>query len=175
MKKRCSKCKESYEITNFYKCKVSKDGYDSYCKSCRYSHTKSRLKIRNEKRKRRMKTDPEYRENQLKQKRKSFKKNIEQTILARTRYRAQLKGYDFNLAKEDIIIPEYCPILGVKIIIGDKTNYEYSPSIDRIDNSKGYIKGNIQIISKKANSMKNSATFEELLKFASWIQNKVKI
>lgn len=54
----------------------------------------------------------------------------------------------------------------VKILqVKSKDNYEYTPSIDRIDDSKGYIKGNIQIISKKANSMKNSATFEELTTF----------
>lgn len=58
-----------------------------------------------------------------------------------------------------------CPILEVPIIVGTKGEYEYSPSIDRIDNSKGYIKGNVQIISKKANSMKNSATSTELITF----------
>ena len=68
---------------------------------------------------------------------------------------------------KDIIIPKICPILEVPIILGSKGNYEYTPSLDRIDNSKGYIKGNIQVISKKANSMKNSATLEELQKFCT--------
>ena len=58
-----------------------------------------------------------------------------------------------------------CPILEVPLEFGTKGNYEFSPSIDRIDNSKGYVKGNIQIISKKANSMKNSASAEELRTF----------
>lgn len=79
--------------------------------------------------------------------------------------RAKRKGIDFNITEEDIVIPEKCPLLEVPLVIGTKGNYEYSPSLDRIDNTKGYIKGNIWIISKKANSMKNSATSEELDKF----------
>ena len=86
-------------------------------------------------------------------------------MLAGARRRASLKGIDFNITEEDIVIPPICPILEVPLVIGTKDNYEYSPSLDRIDNSKGYIKGNIQVISKKANSMKNSATLGELKAF----------
>lgn len=84
-------------------------------------------------------------------------------ILRKCRYRAEQRGLDFNLELEDIVIPKYCPILEVPFQFGSKD--DYSPSIDRIDNSKGYIKGNIQIISMKANTMKNSATPEELYNF----------
>ena len=81
------------------------------------------------------------------------------------KYRAEKRGIEFNLDLEDIIIPDKCPILEVPFVYGDANNHDYSPSLDRIDNSKGYIKGNIQVISSKANTMKNSATSEELIKF----------
>lgn len=88
-------------------------------------------------------------------------------MLNRARKRAEKYNLEFNLEYSDIIIPEKCPILEVPLELGTKNNYEYTPSIDRIDNSKGYIKGNIQIISKKANSMKNLASLEELKIFCT--------
>ena len=83
----------------------------------------------------------------------------------RAKARAEKYDYDFNIEESDIIVPEICPLLEIPIYCGDKDNYENSPSLDRIDNNKGYIKGNVWVISKKANSMKNSATREELNKF----------
>ena len=86
-------------------------------------------------------------------------------MIAQAKRRAEERGLTFDLTEDCIVIPNLCPILEVPLVIGTKEDYEYSPSLDRIDNSKGYIKGNIQIISKKANSMKNSATLEELKMF----------
>jgi len=81
------------------------------------------------------------------------------------KYRAEQRGIEFNIDIDDIVIPDMCPILECSFIYGNSHNYDYSPSLDRIDNSKGYVKGNVQVISTKANKMKNSATFEELQKF----------
>ena len=96
--------------------------------------------------------------------------NHEKAMLSRAKQRSKNKGYEFNLEFTDIIIPTICPALGIEITRNKKdSNKDNSPSLDRIDNAKGYIKGNVMIISNKANMMKNSATKEELIKFAQWV------
>lgn len=167
----CAKCKEEKEVDYFYYLKNRHGNFyhDTYCKKCRYANTlKNRHTTIANKRERR-KNDPVWKEKERKLKRESFIRCYRQSMYSRCRYRSQIKGYDFNIEPSDIVIPEKCPILGITLIKGTKDNYMQSPSIDRIDNSKGYVKGNIQIISTKANSMKNSASREELLKFAKYI------
>jgi len=93
--------------------------------------------------------------------------NPARTMLVNAKYRAKQSGLDFDLEISDISIPELCPVLHVPLVVGKRDHY--NPSLDRIDNSKGYVKGNVQVISYKANAMKNSATREELLKFAYWV------
>ena len=73
--------------------------------------------------------------------------------------RAKKKGLGFDIKPSDIVIPEICPVFGKPLIYG---HVDWSPSIDRIDSKFGYIKGNIAIISNKANRTKNDATIEEL-------------
>jgi len=67
----------------------------------------------------------------------------------------------------------HCPLLGLKLTYANykgnaQANYA---SLDRIDSSKGYVKGNIQILSFRANSMKGDATLEEMeLLVENWKQ-----
>ena len=65
-------------------------------------------------------------------------------MLKRSQGRAKQAGIDFNLSKEDIYIPEYCPLLNVKLEYDHINGLNaYSPSLDRIDNSRGYTKDNV--------------------------------
>lgn len=75
--------------------------------------------------------------------------------------RALSKGKEFTISLEEIIIPVICPLLGIEINSYSPTN-DQRPSIDRIDSSKGYIPGNVWVVSWKANRLKNSATLKEL-------------
>lgn len=90
----------------------------------------------------------------------------------RAKGRAKTRGIEFSIDKSDVIIPEFCPILGIKLepYVGHSGGRPNSPALDRIDNSKGYVKGNVIVISHLANMMKSSATKEELLAFADWVQ-----
>lgn len=83
----------------------------------------------------------------------------------RAAHRAKKKGIEFDLEREDIQIPEQCPILGIKL----KTNqtgrpgfFADSPSLDRIDPLKGYTKDNVRVISNRANLLKSNALISEL-------------
>lgn len=81
--------------------------------------------------------------------------------------RAKRKGMDFTIEVCDVgDVPTDCPLLGIPI---DSYHEEqkYHPSIDRIDSTKGYVKGNVMIISHRANMLKNNATSEELLLLAN--------
>ena len=90
--------------------------------------------------------------------------------------RAKNRGkYKVDITTDDVlgVWPQdgKCPILGTTLRrnVGRADQRNDSAQLDRIDSSKGYIPGNIQVISGLANRMKNNATKEELRKFAEWI------
>ena len=109
-----------------------------------------------------------YYEAKSEQFKKDRVENPKKYMISRAKNRAKKKELEFNITEDDIFIPSHCPILGVKLVpnCGNRVN---SMSLDRIDPSKGYIKGNVWVISNRANAMKNNADFELLLKFAKWV------
>jgi|SRR5271157_1601998 len=94
----------------------------------------------------------------------------EKYMLWKAKNRAKRKGILCTITAQDIQIPEYCPVLGMKLEYETK-NHDSSPSLDRIDSSQGYIPGNIAVISLRANRLKNDATAIELRQIAAWIES----
>ena len=90
-------------------------------------------------------------------------------IIRNSKYCAKRREIPFDLKYTDFELPEYCPILGIKIEYGAGSdgNAPNHASLDRIDNTKGYIPGNVMIVSRLANAMKNEASFEQLQSFVT--------
>jgi hypothetical protein len=85
------------------------------------------------------------------------------------RARAKILDVPFDLTIEDLKDPGLCPLLELPLSrsVGEGTGgASNSPSVDRIIPALGYVKGNVRIISKLANAMKQDATPEQLLTFA---------
>lgn len=90
--------------------------------------------------------------------------------------RAALKNIPFDIEVSDIVVPTYCPILGIPLYcqegvgavpVPERYN---SPSLDRINNKKGYVKGNIAVISMRANQVKSDGTYEEIAAIAAFMK-----
>jgi hypothetical protein len=102
-------------------------------------------------------------------------KNLVRCLFLEARSRAKRKGVEFSIEIDDIPeIGEFCPIFGDKFPPHDVRKTPFSPSIDRIDPKKGYIKGNVWIIGYRANLVKNDGTANEHQKIADAMNKMLK-
>lgn len=90
-------------------------------------------------------------------------------VLDKAKERARDKGVPFSLTVRDLPpIPDRCPILGIRLQRAAGTPTANSPALDRIVPALGYVPGNVQWLSHRANFMKSDASPAELLAFADW-------
>jgi hypothetical protein len=89
-------------------------------------------------------------------------KSVEYKILVRARHRAKKNNLPFNIELDDIVIPKTCPLLGIPLISSTDKTSPNNPSLDKIIPEKGYVKGNIWVVSLRANKLKNDASLQEL-------------
>ena len=114
-------------------------------------------------------------ENINKRKREFRYKNPEHSMLQRVKYRSKIKELEFNLDIKYLknIWPKdnRCPALGLSLQSGrNDAARGSSPSLDRINNTKGYVKGNVQVICNLANQIMTSATPEQVMLVAKYYE-----
>ena len=149
--KKCNKCNVEKDLNCFFYRKDT-NKYRNECKEC-HCITNKKYYYENGGREADSKRKSEYKLS-----------NPEVHLLKSARERAKEKNIPFDITADDVIIPETCPVLGIPLKAGEKIVCHNSPTIDRIKPELGYVKGNIQVISYRANTLKNNATIEELEK-----------
>lgn len=142
--KRCSKCGVEKSRDDFYVNNAVKDKRQSSCKIC-----SARL-IREIDR-----ADPI------------------RAMLGRARSRAREKGLDFALLPDHLKpLPVRCPIFDIELTRGNGQQDPAAYSLDRIDNTKGYVLGNIVVMSYLANRLKNDGTAVQHIRIAQWMRER---
>lgn len=159
MTKVCTKCGTEKDIKFFYPQKSGKFRVKSWCKTCCSGYTKER------------RSDPEIKHRHAEDNSKFYKDNLPSVMLTKARQRAREEGFPCTISKEDVIIPEFCPILEIKLEKGNGKKHDFSPSLDRVNTERGYIPGNIAVMSLRANRIKSTGTAEEHRKIAYWMKH----
>lgn len=143
--KTCSKCGLSKEEREFHKHKSTTDGLQYHCKECR----KEELRV-------------------------WWATNPQRNMFTGAKKRAKRDGIPFSIELDDIVIPPICPVLKIPLFSGGFNNPN-APSLDRVNNSKGYIKGNVAVISFRANSRKSSMTIEQVEQLLKYMKGELDV
>lgn len=163
----CSKCRAEKPEDAFWRQSSRKDGLQAACIQCMTdSHKKWRSGLDDGRTARRKKQNIRWMNDSR------ARKPILQ-MLRSSKARAKKAGLEFSLTEGDIRIPDFCPVLGIRLVFGVKRGSglkerDQRPSIDRIDNTKGYTPDNIIIVSFRANRLKSDASIGELLAVAEF-------
>ena len=96
---------------------------------------------------------------------------LKKVILSKAKKRSKKKNLEFNLTLGDLINIKNntCPILGHEILYKSGIDNKRSASLDRVDPNKGYIKGNVKIVSYEGNSLKNRNNYHSAVKMLEYI------
>lgn len=168
----CKGCHKEIQFENLAKDKRHPDGVLPWCKPCKAAQVRKAPSYDRF----RLKNNEKYRLNEAcreERKAKAAKyrdESMERVLWHKLRTRSRKMGVVCDLEESDIIVPKFCPLTNIPISRGASTPKDNSPSVDRIDNSKGYVKGNIRVISYLANRMKSNANRDQLFYFSDHIK-----
>lgn len=144
--------------------------------------TENRRILRNQNRRERFRIryddDPEFRSRERARKRiqardAHHKRDAAERLYRSSKARAKRDGIPFNLTLDYVrsLWPAdgNCPVLGFRMVL-DKERGEL-PSLDRFEPEKGYVPGNVRIISQRANRLKGDGYAFEFDRIAAYVRS----
>lgn len=169
--KQCTRCKETKSLEDF-------SSHTSYCKPCNslrkqeyYTknadaiRARARAYVAADRERHRAKT------NEWRKKKKAD--DPEHFLWKSAKRRAANNGLPFTLKKEDVVIPEVCPVLGIKLSTQTKRGFiSNAATLDKVVQELGYTKENTRVISWRANQIKRDATLEELEAVVAYVRRE---
>ncbi len=168
---RCRVCKVNKHISGYFKDKAYACGHETRCKKCKPVRVATPAR--------------RAREAAYKRRPEIYARTVEtlrawrhteggriRIMIRCARDRAREQGIAFDITPADLSIPEICPLLDMPITFGRGKLHAASPSLDRIDPKLGYVRGNVWVISYRANAIKQNATADELLQIATRLRDR---
>lgn len=164
--KTCNRCNEEKLLSEFSVNNKAKDRLQYRCRTCDVKYQAQRRNANKDQ-------FAEYSREYQRNRRKDFDYRLQMLINA-SKQRAKLNEREHDIGVADIkaIYPVdgCCPIFGLKLEFNDAGFRDNSPSIDRIDSTKGYTRDNIQVISWKANRIKGTASLQDLEMLVAYLK-----
>lgn len=160
----CHRCGRDWPLSE-------KVGDRTCCKKCRKVYV-DRWRAKNKERQ--TSTEREYREKKGNAARRERRKCRVYELLRNAKQRALKRGLEYSITADDITpLPVKCPALGITLQDPQGGHTWASYSLDRVDPSKGYIPGNVRVISHRANTIKSNASIEEVEGVLSYMKAAV--
>lgn len=113
--------------------------------------------------------NPAYAASQRETARQWRSNNLTRTMHNSAKNNSVARGLEFSIEISDITVPETCPVYGFLLDTRSGKRNDRSASLDRVNNDKGYIPGNVVVISWKANRDKRSLSYSQVLSLASYM------
>ncbi len=162
----CKTCNEEKLTSEFSLNNAAKDKLQYNCRTCDN-------KRQTQRREKNLEADREYSRDYQRNRRKDFDYRLKMLINA-SKQRAKSNNREHEINVEDLKaiypIDGCCPIFGLKLEFNGAGFRDSSPSIDRIDSTKGYTRDNIQVISWKANRIKGAASLQDLEMLVAYLK-----
>jgi len=119
--------------------------------------------------------EPGEAEKQYSHKRDYYRANPKKYLLMLAKKRCKNTGIKFDLCESDFEIPEYCPVFLSKLepVFSTFNERNNVPTLDRVDNNKGYVRGNVKVLSFRANKNKSDMRIEDIERLYNYIKERV--